>query len=247
MARLPDCRLFQDRPWPASLYGEIVIDFTLALERSEPGTLSNIYIPTTSAEQWAQFLAEPVKHWRQGYSARTLAYSWQEASGFPTEVGSVLASQFPAAELLLALPEHKVPLPGGSRPPKTISGCLLAQKASSFLLPLRARFQSRLAPPFRSGRQSPAPVNQSACRIFFLCLVCPLSLKLCAISFSIARRRPSSKPNASAPQTQSCWFTRSANPASGFKTTRRLSRSWAARPQKTAWVLLAVARVCSSI
>jgi hypothetical protein len=77
--------------------------------------LTNIYIPASNAEQWAQFLAEPVKHWRQGYSARTLAYSWQEASGFPTEVGSVLASQFPAAELLLALPEHKVPLPGGSR------------------------------------------------------------------------------------------------------------------------------------
>lgn len=78
--------------------------------------MSRIYIPTSSAEQWAQFLAEPVKHWRQGYSARTLAYSWQEASGFPSEVMSVLAPRFPSAELLLALPEHKVPLPGGSRP-----------------------------------------------------------------------------------------------------------------------------------
>ena len=78
--------------------------------------MSRIYIPTTSAEQWAQFLAEPVKHWRQGYSARTLAYSWQEAVGFPNEVGPVLASQFPSIELLLALPEHKVPLPGGFRP-----------------------------------------------------------------------------------------------------------------------------------
>lgn len=77
--------------------------------------MSQIYIPTASAEQWAQFLAEPVKHWRQGYSARTLAYSWQEARGFPSEVGSVLASAFPSTELLLALPEHKVPLPGGSR------------------------------------------------------------------------------------------------------------------------------------
>jgi len=77
--------------------------------------LSKIYIPASSAEQWAQFLAEPVKHWRQGYSARTLAYSWQEANDFPSEVGSVLASAFPSAELLLALPEHKVPLPGGSR------------------------------------------------------------------------------------------------------------------------------------
>ena len=77
--------------------------------------MSRIYIPASSAEQWAQFLAEPVKHWRQGFSARTLAYSWQEAGGFPSEVGSVLASEFPSTELLLALPEHKVPLPGGSR------------------------------------------------------------------------------------------------------------------------------------
>lgn len=77
--------------------------------------MSRIYIPTSSAEQWAQFLAEPVKHWRKGYSARTLAYSWQEADGFPNEVGSVLKPIFPEPELLLALPEHKVPLPGGSR------------------------------------------------------------------------------------------------------------------------------------
>jgi hypothetical protein len=78
--------------------------------------LSKIYIPTSSAEQWAQFLAEPVKHWRRGFSARTLAYSWQEAAGFPSEVGKVLLPTFPGIELLLALPEHKVPLPGGSRP-----------------------------------------------------------------------------------------------------------------------------------
>ncbi len=78
--------------------------------------MSKIYIPTSSAEQWAQFLAEPVKHWRQGYSARTLAYSWQDAGGFPLEVEAVLKTQFPSAELLLALPEHQVPLPGGSHP-----------------------------------------------------------------------------------------------------------------------------------
>lgn len=77
--------------------------------------MSKIYIPTSNAEQWSQFLANP-KHWRQGYSARTLAYSWQEAKGFPSEVQIVLASQFPAIELLLAIPEHQVPLPGRSRP-----------------------------------------------------------------------------------------------------------------------------------
>ena len=80
--------------------------------------MSNVYIPATSADQWAQFLAEPVKQWRTGFSARTLAYSWQEADGFPVEVQAVLSAYGPFAEikLLLALPEHQVHLPGGSRP-----------------------------------------------------------------------------------------------------------------------------------
>jgi hypothetical protein len=80
--------------------------------------LSKVYIPATRADQWAQFLAEPVKHWRTGYSARTLAHSWQEADGFPLEVWAALAAHpgFAGIELLLALPEHQVHLPGGSRP-----------------------------------------------------------------------------------------------------------------------------------
>lgn len=36
----------------------------------------------------------------------------------------------------------------------------------------------------------------------------------------------------------SCWFTRSASPASGSKITPRLSRSWAAALQKTVWFRL---------
>jgi len=80
--------------------------------------LSRIYIPATSADQWAQFLAEPVKHWRTGFSARALAHSWQEAEGFPSEVQAALSTSehFSGIQLLLALPEHQVPLVGGSRP-----------------------------------------------------------------------------------------------------------------------------------
>ena len=79
---------------------------------------NHVYIPTSSAEHWAQCLAEPGKHWRTGFSARTLAYSWHEALGFPTEVQAALSAAEPFAgiEMLLAIPEHQVPLPGGSRP-----------------------------------------------------------------------------------------------------------------------------------
>jgi hypothetical protein len=79
--------------------------------------MSKVYIPAENAEQWKQFLADPEKHWRQGFSARTLAYSWQESEGFPREVHAALSASphFSDIDLLLAIPEHKVALPGGSR------------------------------------------------------------------------------------------------------------------------------------
>jgi hypothetical protein len=76
-------------------------------------------VPTRSADDWKQFLADPEKQWRTGYSARTLAYSWQEARGFPREVRSLLEPQFPGIEMLLGIPEHKVALPGGGRASQT--------------------------------------------------------------------------------------------------------------------------------
>ena len=64
-------------------------------------------------------MAEP-KHWRRGYSARALAYCWQEADDFPECVRVVFKKSgmqlFQNIDLLLAFPEWKVPLPGGSRP-----------------------------------------------------------------------------------------------------------------------------------
>jgi hypothetical protein len=79
--------------------------------------MNKVYIPVNNPDQWAQFLAEPERHWRKGYSARTLAYCWQEADGFPKEVQQVFSDseQFKDIELLLAIPEHKVALPGGIR------------------------------------------------------------------------------------------------------------------------------------
>ena len=77
--------------------------------------MPNIYIPTRSPEDWRQFLAEPEKHWRTGYSARATAYAWQEANGFPTEIADLLSSasddNLREVELLLAIPEHKVYFP----------------------------------------------------------------------------------------------------------------------------------------
>lgn len=81
--------------------------------------MNKIYIPTTKPEDWQSLLADPEKQWRKGYSARALAYCWQEADGFPGCVKRTFKESnidlFHEIEILLAIPEHKVSLPGGAR------------------------------------------------------------------------------------------------------------------------------------
>ena len=77
--------------------------------------MTKILIPAGSPEDWKQFLADPEKQWKSGYSARSLAYCWHESDGMPPEILSVLG-QVPSLKSLktiFAIPEHKVPLPGG--------------------------------------------------------------------------------------------------------------------------------------
>lgn len=81
---------------------------------------TNFYIPTQHPEDWQKLLAEPEKQWRVGYSARTLAYCWETADGFPPEVRRIFAESgvddFAEIEPLAAFVEHQVPMPGKGKP-----------------------------------------------------------------------------------------------------------------------------------
>jgi hypothetical protein len=81
--------------------------------------VSKFFIPANKPEDWKSLLAEPSKHWRTGYSAKSLSYCWQEANDFPPEVRGVFQdsgiSVFKGIKMLVAFPEYKVPLPGGKR------------------------------------------------------------------------------------------------------------------------------------
>lgn len=79
--------------------------------------MKRIFLRADSPADWQRLLAAPERHWRSGFSARTLAHSWHAAEGFPLEVIRLFtASGLPAlqqVELLFAFPEYTVPLPGG--------------------------------------------------------------------------------------------------------------------------------------
>jgi len=81
--------------------------------------MRRIFVPANDPNDWQQFLAEPTKQWKIGYSARTLAYCWHDANGFPPEITRVFhSSNIPAfqfIEPLLILPEYKVSLSGSGK------------------------------------------------------------------------------------------------------------------------------------
>jgi hypothetical protein len=78
------------------------------------------FVPTSGLDDWKKRLADPEKHWREGYSAHALASRWQGAGGFPPEVSAMLAAAgFDDVVMLVGLPEHKVALPGGARASQT--------------------------------------------------------------------------------------------------------------------------------
>lgn len=77
--------------------------------------MSKILIPTTSPTSWKDLLAQPELQWKMGRSARSLAHCWETVGGIPGEVAAIMDAAFGTPALLFAVPEHKTPLPGGSR------------------------------------------------------------------------------------------------------------------------------------
>lgn len=97
--------------------------------------MPRIYLPSSGSHQWQWLLASPALQWKHAASAMALADAWENAKGWPPAVSAALSTDddFRDLELLLALPEHEVPLPGGSRASQT-DLFVLARAPSSDLM-----------------------------------------------------------------------------------------------------------------
>lgn len=75
-----------------------------------------IYVPTKGPDSWREFLAKPETQWETGYSAKTMAYCWEDKNGFPSGFNKVLLESGLDLEVLLAIPEYKVYLDTSKAP-----------------------------------------------------------------------------------------------------------------------------------
>ena len=114
--------------------------------------MKTICVPTSSSEDWRQFLAQPDKHWREGYSAKSLADAWEDSNPhLPPEITSCFDKsndhRLTGLELLLAIPEHKVDLPPvGGRPSQTDLFALCRNESGTVCIAVEGKVDEPLGP-----------------------------------------------------------------------------------------------------
>lgn len=122
------------------------------------------YIPSQGPQSWQSLLADPEKHWRTGYSARTLAHAWQAARGLPPEIELLFGED---CELLLGIPEHKVDLPGGTRPSQTDLFILMRQQQATIACAIEGKVDEPFGPTLDEWLENPSAGKIQ--RLDFLC------------------------------------------------------------------------------
>lgn len=106
----------------------------------------NIYIPTNGSSDWRQFLADPEKQWRKGFSARTMANSWEDNEGFPKEVNGALKKAGLNLDIILAIPEYKVDLDTGKAPSQNDLFVLAKGKDGFYVIMVEGKVSEEFGP-----------------------------------------------------------------------------------------------------
>jgi hypothetical protein len=132
--------------------------------------MSKILAFTSGPGDWQSLLADPMKHWRSGYSARTLAYCWEAADGFPSEVAQAFSQSnsplLAALTPVLAVPEFKVPLPGGGRASQNDIFVLARSAAGPVSIMVEGKVSESFGPTLDEWLDQASPGKQE--RLLFL-------------------------------------------------------------------------------
>lgn len=118
--------------------------------------LGNLFIATRGIADWQSRLGNPERHWRQGYSAKETALSWEAANqqsskNLPEPIARLFrSSPWGEPELLLAVAEHKVPLGGKGADAQCDVWALVHTVAGTVSVAVEAKANE----PFGNGNES---------------------------------------------------------------------------------------------
>lgn len=133
--------------------------------------MKRIFVPSTGPGDWQRLLAQPKKHWRRGYSAMCAAACWEANSqNLPPEISSLLNGSEEASlrnlDLLAAIPEWEVDLPGGDRPSQTDVMAFTRNAEGLVVLGVEAKVDEPFGPTLGEKRREASPGQRE--RLAFL-------------------------------------------------------------------------------
>ena len=113
--------------------------------------MKRIFIPTKDGTDWQRLLGQPKLHWKKGRSAMSAAACWEDSQPrLPTEIVNVLeASDDPVIsnlELLVAIPEWEVDLPGGDKASQTDVLAITRNTMGLVILGVEAKVDEKFGP-----------------------------------------------------------------------------------------------------
>ena len=124
--------------------------------------MKRIFVPTASGADWQRLLGKPKLHWKSGHSAMSAAACWEaNQPKLPPEVVTVLEASgeqsFANLEMLLAIPEWEVELPGGNTSSQTDVLAITRNKFDLVILAVEAKVDETFGPTLGKKKQDATP------------------------------------------------------------------------------------------
>lgn len=113
--------------------------------------MKRIFVPTETGTDWQRLLGKPKLHWKKGRSAMTAAACWEESQPqLPSEITLALESandpSLSNLELLIAIPEWEVELPGGDTASQTDILAITRNRTDLVILGVEAKVDEPFGP-----------------------------------------------------------------------------------------------------
>ena len=141
--------------------------------------MKRILVPTQSPLDWKRLLAKPELHWKSGRSAMSAASSWESADGLPPEIRAALnsgPSELRGLDLVIAIPEWEVPLPGGATTSHTDVLAVATNASGLVIIAVEAKVDEAFGPTLGEKRAEASAGQQE--RLAYLHQVLGLSTPL---------------------------------------------------------------------
>lgn len=113
--------------------------------------MKRILVPANSGSDWQCLLGRRKLHWKSGYSAMTAAACWDASHPkLPSDISDLLNASgdkgLASLELLMAVPEWEVELPGGDRPSQTDILAIARNELGLVILGVEAKVDEPFGP-----------------------------------------------------------------------------------------------------